>query len=166
MRISTLEEEISWSAEDADDDPASGSALFRQVARVDQVLAITQCVLFPAGVPYRLAGQVRLDLAGGTPAAFALVEHFPTADCSGDPLAAEVTSVVAGDTGGGWPALEVAGDPPAATASALVTFAVEAPGSSGFNAFYDRLFFGEVGNHLFVDGFESGDLSAWSSSRP
>ncbi len=54
---------------------------------------------------------------------------------------------------------------PAGTASALVSFVVETGVATAFDVFYDVLFFGESGL-LFGDGFESGDVSAWSNSSP
>ncbi|MCP4657016.1 MAG: hypothetical protein GY856_16515 [bacterium] len=53
---------------------------------------------------------------------------------------------------------------PPGTVSVRVTFAVTAGPSADFVCNFDNLFFSNAG--IFVDGFETGDASAWSSSAP
>ncbi len=69
------------------------------------------------------------------------------------------------DSGGEWLDLAVEFEAPAGAGSALVSFTVEGGDATAFDVFYDVLFFGDSGL-LFADGFESGDVSAWSSSMP
>ena len=55
---------------------------------------------------------------------------------------------------------------PAGAVSALCDFAAQsAAGGTDLDLYLDALFFGPNAV-LFVDGFETGDVSAWSDSFP
>ncbi len=71
------------------------------------------------------------------------------------------------DEGGAWLFLLSEVTAPAGAASALCDFAVESVRGDDFDAFLDGLFLGSPDFGLiFTDGFESGDVSAWSSAVP
>ena len=121
------------------------------------------------GAAYDLAARVRFNPLGGAVARFEeTCEFFDGAACSGASVGPPVSiATILEDEGGAWLFLTNEVTAPAGAASALCDFAVEAAGGGvDFDVFFDGLSF--LGNEglIFADGFESGDVSAWSSSVP
>ena len=84
--------------------------------------------------------------------------------CTGTEVGELATSVVLGDTGGIWAKISCANsNRPATAVSALVSFAGGADPGANFDAAFDSLFFGAIRETIFIDGFESGDTTAWDN---
>ncbi|MCP4550397.1 MAG: DUF11 domain-containing protein [bacterium] len=149
-------------ASDASDAPTSGSAHLKNLTGSGSVLEISQCVVVTAGESYLLGGQVKTNGLGPTfPEVRALVETFDGADCTGSSLGVQDASGVAGKSSGfwvdGWNQLVTA---PAPAASARLTLRVSGDELDAAAWLDDtQLYF--YGLVVFVDGFETGDLSEW-----
>jgi hypothetical protein len=151
--------------DDSDGSPWSTSArLFNSSA---EPTTIAQCVPVGGSPAFDLRARVRFDPATSEIATFQLAcEFFDGASCGGASLGSTSSVSVLEDEGGAWFSLAAAVVPPAGAASALCDFTAEsAGGSSDFDLYFDDLYFGG-GPVIFTDGFESGDVSAWSSSTP
>ena len=72
---------------------------------------------------------------------------------------------MAADTSGSWLTLAADFEAPEGAKSTRISFVVDSGGASDFDVFFDVLFFGDIGL-VFADGFESGNLTAWSSHVP
>ncbi len=93
-------------------------------------------------------------------------EFFTDAACTGTSLGVSSRTSVLEDEGGVWVFLTGTITTPAGTASAFCGFAAEALGATtDFDLYIDDLYYGQEPG-IFADGFESGNVSAWSSSVP
>ena len=95
--------------------------------------------------------------------AFAQAEFFGAADCLLVPNPRVATEPAIADSSGEWLSLAAKIEAPPLAVSVLVSFVVESGNATDFDVFFDVLFFGET-FVIFADGFESGDVSAWSPS--
>ncbi|MEO1367344.1 MAG: hypothetical protein AAFX50_09220, partial [Acidobacteriota bacterium] len=86
--------------------------------------------------------------------------RFSGPACTGASLGDDGGRFVLAPTGGAWQLLEIEA---AGAESALCGLDLELTAGAGFEAFVDRL---EATSRLFLDGFESGDTSAWSRTVP
>jgi hypothetical protein len=163
---SPLPNEIAWEAKDIDDAPTSGSLGIWNLTGAGAFYSLSQCVVLGDANAYDLGGMVwLLSSTAGHPTALGRVDVFAAVDCSGAPLSGTPTDPVQGDTATLWLALETRVAAPPGANSALVTFAIDAGLSPDFDAGFDRLFFAGS-DAVFLDGFESGDTSAWSRQVP
>jgi len=89
-------------------------------------------------------------------------EIFSAPNCAGTSLATSVVTVLAGDTGGVWLPFDGMVTSPTGAASAQCSFRISNPTGADFTAWFDQLYL-DNGSHIFSDGFESGDTSAWSA---
>ncbi len=114
-----------------------------------------------------MSGAVRLTAAAGVTVFLTRsCAFFAAAGCAGAPLIAAVDVVPLSDTAGAWQpvASEVAAPP--GSASALCSFDLTTPEGDAFSGALDDLELVRVGTVIFADGFESGDVSAWSAAVP
>jgi len=150
---------------DASDAPTSGSARLENPHGLGSVLELSQCVVVTEGETHVVGGRVQVESSGeGFPEIHALVQAYTSGDCSGEPLVTEETPSVLGDTDGVWlDELETIVLVPEGAGSARVIFRVEGDEYAARTWLDDlRFFFEDV--IIFVDGFESGDSSDWSST--
>ncbi len=160
--------EIGRSGEDVEDSGESGSAGLSGVGMAG--LGIEQCApVAPASPfeanPYLLAGRFRLDAAADVEAGLGrLCESFASPDCSGPPLGTFTPAdQILADTGGTWLAIDSEIEIPAAALSARCSFSFLSLETPSPDAFLDALRLTGEGL-IFTDGFESGNVSVWSSA--
>lgn len=147
-------EATQWDPRDVGGEPSSGSV--RLVGNAATAVRVSQCAWLPDATVYdlrfaahRLSGEGSLLLE---------VEWFESEDCTGaslgvEPFDFEVETDV-------W--LDVAGRFAAPSSSRSVRLGwVSLPGPSPDEVLLDEVLL-LVSGLLFTDGFESGDLSAWS----
>ena len=151
--------------DDSEESPLSASARFAHSSPAPSALA--QCVAVDGGTAYDLAARVRFNPFAGATARFEeTCEFFADAGCSGASVGSPVAiATILEDEGGAWLFLLSEVVAPDGATSALCDFAFESVLGDDFDAFLDGLFLGTSGR-IFADGFESGDVSAWSSSVP
>jgi len=160
--VSTTPEEIQHSPEDLDDALVSGSVQMTNLNGTS--FSIGQCVNSPE-LSYGLGGNLRID--GGASVVVNVTTacaFFTQADCFGPGFGpTRNLAFRLQETAGLWQPWLFTVKAPLASASALCSVSVDQLEGGMFDAFLDDLTL--VGN-LFSDGFESGDLSQWSSSFP
>jgi uncharacterized repeat protein (TIGR01451 family) len=159
---STSPADVEHSAVDFDGSPISGSAHnFAPLVG----FSLNQCVEVFGGVDYDLDLATRID---GAPGALYTVEpsctFFDQPACGGAQVSVQSFPVVVADTGGGWLPLALTVPTPPGAVSARCRLRIANPQMEPLDGFLDELGFG--GNVIFVDGFESGDTSAWSVTVP
>ncbi len=143
---------------------SSGSAEIRHRSGSEQRVSLSQCVAVRGEERFRFGGWLRVEGAAAmssAPLGWVQVELFSGSGCSGEPLAQAGTPALAGERG--WSRLKAEVDTPAAAVSARVSYLLDSAAATGFDAFWDDLFF-EERFLIFADGFESGTLSGWSSA--
>jgi hypothetical protein len=160
--VSTTPEEIEYSPEDIDDALVSGSVQMTNLS--GNSLGIAQCANSPE-FSYDVGGSLRID--GGASVVVSVTTtcaFFAQADCFGPSFGpTRSLDFRLQETAGLWqPWLLTVKAPPAST-SALCSVSVDQLEGGMFDAFLDDL---TLAGSLFTDGFESGDLSRWSSSSP
>ena len=125
--------------------------------------ALAQCVAVDAGVTYDLGARLRFQPTMDGMALFdRSCEFFDAAACGGASLGSSLGSSTLEDEGGVWTEVTDEVMSPASAVSALCGFTVEAVGDPGFDLFLDGLSLSSA--PIFADGFESGGITAWSSS--
>jgi uncharacterized repeat protein (TIGR01451 family) len=151
--------------EDSEGSPFSGSAWLSNSTAEATVMA--QCVPVDSASGLDIRARLRFVPGASEVATFQLAcEFFEGAACGGGSLGVASEITLLEDEGGAW--LSLASDlaTPAGTESVRCDFSVEAVGtSSDFDLYIDGLYVGS-GSVIFADGFESGNVSAWSSSIP
>ncbi|MEM7049878.1 MAG: beta-propeller fold lactonase family protein [Acidobacteriota bacterium] len=157
---------VDFAADDADEAASSGSAEVT-FSGLDPVAYVSQCVAIDAALPHELRGRARIDGGSGSlPIVSALVRYFASPNCTIDQLDEESSAALAGDTLGVWESFELpALTIPATAQSARVFFLVDGTGATTYEAFLDNLVLAARPNgEIFTDGFESGNVSAWSAA--
>jgi hypothetical protein len=150
---------------DAEGSPLSASARVESFG-ADPV-AIGQCVPASEGL-HTLRARLRTTATpSSVTTATLLCLFFDSASCAGVELATVVASSLIADGGGQFVELSRPMDAPNAVASAWcgIDLAALAQDNAASTTELDGLFFGPPAP-LFADGFESGDLSAWSVAAP
>jgi hypothetical protein len=148
--------------DDSEGSPLSASARFAHAS--PEPSALVQCAAVEGGVTYDLAARVRFSPLMGEIARFEeTCEFFAGAGCGDASLGTVSIASVLEDEGGLWLFLASAVVAPEGAVSALCDFAVESVAGDNYDVFLDGLFLG-TGGLIFADGFESGDVSAWSRS--
>ena len=153
-----------WSPEDWQASPTSGSATRTLATGGASVPIADQCVDL-AGAPafeYTLSAQVYMPSGQtGTGSAHLSVGWFSSPGC--------ITQIGGDDspqvsTTGDW--LETVGryQPPTGAVSLHLGVYLWTQTSGGFQAYTDHVVL--ISSGIFTDGFESGDLGAWSGSIP
>ncbi|MCP3959144.1 MAG: DUF11 domain-containing protein [bacterium] len=151
--------------DDSESSQLSASARASHVSAEPSALA--QCVPVEGGAAEELRARVRFEPQLGAVARFEeTCEFFAGPACTGADLGSVSIASVLEDEGGTWLFLTDGLTVPGGAASVLCDFTIEAVGpGADFDAFLDGLFLGP-GEQIFTDGFESGDVAAWSSSVP
>jgi len=154
--------EIIYSLDDADNSDLSGSASITNLA-LNTDFALSQCAPVRAGLDLPLTGRVRFAAAPLVAVSFSReCVFFSAGACAGGDIGSQVVTVLAGDTGGAWVPFAEVIVPPVGAVSANCSFRITNPTGADFDAWFDQLYL-DNGSHLFSDGFESGDTSAWSA---
>ncbi|MCB1057399.1 MAG: DUF11 domain-containing protein, partial [Acidobacteria bacterium] len=156
--------EITWDgAVDADAADGSGSAAVSNLLPgTDTTFSLDQCVPVAGGVPHHLDARLRLDAAPGVLLSWVRsCQFFSSPGCVGSVGNASRTDVFT-DTASGWVEIADTLPVPAGAVSARCTLRLRTPTGAAFDAWLDaaELVGPEV---IFIDGFESGDTSAWSA---
>jgi hypothetical protein len=157
---------IGHDPDDADGSPESGSALGSVLSATadPERAALGQCVGAPAGGEMELAARYRITTAPTSQVTISLVcEFYPAAACAGGPLATLATAQTVTGTVGAWQSLTLGATAPAGSVSALCSLLLDAAAGVAFDGYLDRAILTGPGL-IFADGFESGDVSAWSSA--
>jgi hypothetical protein len=157
--------EIIHSPDDAEGSPISGSVQVMQLG-VNSVFELDQCVPTTAGTNYDFSGTLRMDTASFLSFTRGC-EFFAGSSCGspGSGLALKVNTDLVGSTAGAWVPILGTLEAPAGAGSALCGLTFTAALGQAFTANLDDLFLGPAAL-IFTDGFESGDVSAWSTSVP
>lgn len=155
---------IEWSPADAGGSPSSGSALVNNLsATANDSSGAYQCVDgIVAEVFYRVASEVMIP-GGQVETGFAhlLVQWYSGPGCSGF-LDLAVTPGVSTTTPDAWYAIHTFAVAPVSAQSARLRLSIWKNEDSGMlRAHFDNV---ELERWIFVDGFESGDTSAWSGT--
>ena len=162
--ISNLSE-ITYSDDDADSSPISGSAQVMQLAS-NTDFGIGQCVPISSGPNPEMAAKVRMSTTSFV--AFSIgCEYFSGSACGppGTGIGTSVSTDLISDSGGSWSPYLAVSATPAGANSALCGFSIATPSGQDFTAWLDDLFLSN-GSSIFSDGFESGDTTAWATSVP
>ncbi len=165
--VSPEPNEINYDPADADDAATSGSTKFSNFTGPNATYGLTQCLTVAPFTQLDLGARFKIDSnLEDDPLVFGWVQFFPTDDCSGPGMPPLLTEGAAGDSQGVWGAIkEPAIMAPNQVLSAQVSLQIDAGASPDFAVFSDSAFFRES-LLIFIDGFESGDFSAWSSVVP
>ncbi len=156
---SQLPGEVEYSSEDVDDAQVSGSARFASLGS-DTTYALGQCLPVAGGRRLDLSARLRVETGPEmTLRVMASCDFDAQAQCAGHVLSQDQVVASIGATGGGWEPLSSTVAPPAGAVSALCSVVVTLPPTSGFQLFLDDAVLS--GAHVFADGIESGDTSAW-----
>lgn len=152
--FSILPEEVTHSDMDVDGSTHSGSAWLRNLSGTE-TFSIGQCIepvgLLEIALLLEVPGGEDLELSWGC-------ESFDAPACTGASLGVAGGMTTQGDTAGTWQTLGGAFRHPAGTVSALCSYEIHAAGGVDFDAYLDNA---SAPSWIFVDGFESGDLSRW-----
>ena len=157
---------ISWSLMDANLNPASGSAEVTNSSPGPQNgTGITQCLdITPIeGAAYDFGGKALIpDGQARTGSAQVGLRWWSGSNCSGSTVGTQPRRATS--TLGAWVELSSTEQiAPAGAASAqFVAFPSKLEAGGSLVAHFDDLYFRNT--PLFADGFESGDLTAWSST--
>ena len=153
-------------ADDSELSPLSASA--RVSHSVAATSSLAQCVAVDAGVVYDLVSRWRFEPPMDAMARLEQTcEFFDGPSCTGISLGTSSTAEVLEDDGGVWNMLSGEVVAAAGAVSALCDFAVDPVGTDpNFDVYLDglSLFSESLPAVIFIDGFESGDTSAWSAT--
>ena len=149
---------------DAGAAPTSGSARLRNLG-APETMALSQCVPAFEDAWYATTSRLQLSTAATAgPIALHGLTWYAQDGCQGQPLGPEdVETVWSGDTGGPWREAVRPWRSPVGARSVLVRFALSAGVDEDFTAHWDDLSVFLDERVVFLDGFESGDTSAWSA---
>jgi 6-phosphogluconolactonase (cycloisomerase 2 family) len=159
---------VHFDAADADGWTSSGSVMMELTGGFP-AYAASQCVQVTDTAEYIFGGRVRIASPSPTePMAFGQAQYYSSTNCTSGTLGSEVVgTAIAGDTNDLWEDLpESVQTPPLGARSAFVSFVAQPGTVADFDANFDRLYFQVNAYVLFEDGFETGDVSQWSSQFP
>ena len=155
-----------WDPMDADGDPSSGAAIVTTTADQHSTTAADQCsevlegdkeyllramIFIPSMQPAAGWGNLRVVL-------------YPQPNCGGYPVLHLFSSWVYSATSDQWLRSTVAITTPPSAQSALVRLTATKDAGTGYlDVAFDNVSLAYAA--IFVDGFESGDLTQWSSVR-
>ncbi len=153
-----------WSSFDADGSPSSRSALLTNSPASSSHEVLFQCGPVNENSDYAIGAEFWIPSGQGNPGmGFLGIYTYASDACSGADLSYSSTDSTATDVDR-WVALHGVLAVPAGAASAHVRIVVSRLNTGTFAAYLDDVSL--LRSCLFCDGFESGDLSAWSSSAP
>ncbi len=163
IAISTNPAEIAYSSEDVDGSSLSGSVhLTNLTASTD--FTLSQCVAIEGGRPQGLTARFSFEASPGVTGSLSgICEYFDQTACIGISLGVYQEVLPITDTDGQWISLERLWIGPEGSASVMCTYGLVIPGGESFDAYLDDLFLPDRGD-VFLDGFESGDTSAWGET--
>jgi hypothetical protein len=157
---------IDWTSLDADANPASGSALVTNLSTTaGDATGASQCIEGLTGEAFYLFAAEMLVPGGQseTGHAFLFVQWNDEAGCSGY-LGSAFSSQVQSSTPNVWYGVSEIVQAPLGTESARLRLSVLKHEDVGaLQTHFDNVVFEEL---IFIDGFESGDTSAWSTTVP
>ena len=163
IAVTTLPEEIEFSAEDFSDSQVSGSAQMTNLT-ASTIFALGQCVEVLPDFECLLRARLRIDIAvGSNLTLIQSCKYFSNLGCMGATLTSLEPAIVLGDSDGDWQLLEHPTTSPSDAVSALCSIDLLTATGEDFNVFFDAMSLSCL-NLLFEDGFESGDTSAWSDT--
>jgi hypothetical protein len=158
---------IDWSSLDADAAPASGSGLVTNLSTTaGDATGARQCVDGISGeFFYLMFADILVPSAQSeTGSAHLLVQWYAGTGCGGGQLGSKWTSEVQSSAPDSWYSTGSYVRAPSGTQSARVTLSVRKnEGFGSLEAQFDNVVFEEM---CFGDGFESGDMGAWSHTVP
>jgi len=164
--VALSDSSLAWDPLDADDDPNSGSALVTNLDPdpVDGTGAV-QCIDGLSGEQsYAFSAKARFP-SGQTETgrAYLLIQWRSSPGCTGDVGISE-SSLVSSSVPDIWLTTSNVVVSPTATQSARLRLSVLKNAAGGsLDAYFDHV---RLEPAVFGDGFESGDVTAWSSSVP
>lgn len=153
---------VVFSPDDVGDAVTSGSAL---LSGGTDGITLFQCADLAWSNSVEIGGWTRVEAPGvDQPTLLAVLELFPQADCSGDPVEDVMWTLQVGATEGMWMDLPTQRFTlPQAVGSVQITFRAQSDGDD-FDLWLDDLYLKLIPLHS--DGFESGDTSMWSNTVP
>ncbi len=156
-----------WDAEDCFADPKSGSAAYEnQISGFNSTYVVRQCVELPAsGQLYRLSGYLKVP-AGQTGTGWAQIglAWYSSGGCAVASLLDGADTSV--NEAGSWQQRSRTVAAPYVAVSAYVYAINQKTSDSGeHKILVDELSFTML-DSIFRNGFESGNLTAWSASVP
>jgi len=156
--------DIQWGPTDPSTE-TSGVAIIDTVNGAGETYELTQCIEVFERRPYGLSGISYIESTEvDAPILKTTVRFYRNAGCT-DLLEYIDVIVAQGDTADLWlPRRHLSCRPPAEALSARVGFVVEGGTADDFSLYLDEAAIFE--DLIFVDGFETGDVSWWSSSMP
>lgn len=156
---------IAWSSLDATAAPSSGSAFLTNssTTAIDGTGA-RQCIDgLGGGLRYRISADILVP--GGqstTGEAYLLVQWYDQPGCGGGNLGLFTSPAIMTSTPDVWYTSVESGEAPTGTQSARLRLSIiKIEDSGSLDANFDNVEFIE---HIFSDGFESGDTTAWTSA--
>ncbi len=157
--------EITYSTEDVDASTISGSAQVMQLGS-NTNFEISQCVSVSVGQSPEMTAKVRMSTTSFVALSLGC-EYFTGLVCGapGTGIGTSISTDLISDSGGAWLPYLAAPATPGGANSALCSYSIATPSGQDFTAWLDDLFLDD-GSLVFIDGFESGDTSAWTSSVP
>jgi uncharacterized repeat protein (TIGR01451 family) len=157
----------------SDRDGSPLSAAVELMSSTGDELGIGQCIPVDPEADYQLRAWLQVAGLGGDDPLATFVRRcafYAQPGCAGDEIGSGVFVSVVTDTEGGWLAYLSSLLSPAGVASASCELAIVPASGSQSDVLMDGLFFGaeelSPGELIFTDGFESGDVSAWSATVP
>lgn len=157
--------QITHSEVDADGAEHSGTGLLGNTGGL--VLSLGQCIAPASDLTgnYQLSARLRVDALPGIDAGIVRAcDFFDNATCEGTPISMESASDLLPDTASGFVERAHTFDVPPGTLSVFCDITSGSADSSGWDLYVDQLILQIT--PIFRDGFESGDLSAWTELVP
>lgn len=161
---STNPAEISYGSDDFESSTESGSAQVENLTGSTS-FQVDQCAPVVEEADHRLSLFLRLAADPGVGVILnRFCEIFDGADCVGNSLGPVFAATEIFDSGGAFTPLDLAFTAPSGGVSALCGVTLST-GGDDFTANVDAMTLVTEGS-IFGDGFESGDVSAWSAAVP
>lgn len=157
--------EIVYDSDDFEDSAQSGSAQMENLTQ-SQAFEIDQCAAVLADGDHRFSVSLRLAAGDGIAiTASRSCEFFDAMACGGNSLGPIFGATQLFDSGGTFNGLDTTFTAPTTAVSARCAVTLSTAAGESFVANVDAMTLVTEGE-IFGDGFESGDLSAWSSVVP
>ena len=162
---STNPGEIIHADDDFEGSAESGSAQVENLTGSTS-FQLDQCAPVVGDAAHRLRLALRLAADPGVSITLnRFCEIFDGTDCSGNSLGPVFAATEIFDSGGAFTPLDLAFTAPTGGVSALCGVTLSTGSGADFTANVDAMVLVTEGS-IFGDGFESGDLSAWSAAVP
>ncbi len=159
---SSSSSQVLWDNDDASSAPTSGCASFFNFSG-PETLILSQCIAADDTIGHQFGGKITYFVSNpGDPAISFSLKAYDSANCGGTLLETSSWDHENAVTEGQYQEFHYWAGPAAGTQSIEVVLAA-AVDTIGSEVHFDDLLVIEM---LFGDGFESGDVSGWSSSAP